>query len=443
MSWGALIHHVLHTQKWRLCLRSESPSSPSLWRDPPSSHQDHLLIPEQQRALTGPHSEHLHSKGQKPPRTQGNLCPLESESSAPGRVFGVFPKLLERLFWLLSGKPAGRPFPAEQSLTGRGERRESELERGRKEHHCRRPWQHMKQMKITFVSHDSSAEKPGGILSRVSLPAAPPSPSAQGSVSNTCLLGVSPGGAKDTRNPDNQTLRQELNSKGSSSPANNDFTFLGINYWPDAQREDPCAKMNTETKIGVWTQRVFPRQIKPVGLNSQAPDPQNPRKSSLASVWAEASLGSAPKTVCPQHITSRKVMPLGSIYLEVQLKYDHCLENSLFLSWQMSFLSVLNLKATHVLECLENITPHSHPQVITSANLKHFHSRYHTGSCFVQKKKLRQQLVEKWMKVKVLTSRDWDFQRWASWGQECVLSLSLRVSWHLALSRDSNKDMRN
>ena len=104
-------------------------------------------------------------------------------------------------------------------------------------------------------------------------------------------------------------------------------------------------------------------------------------------------------------------MPLGSIYLEVQLKYDHCLENSLFLSWQMSFLSVLNLKATHVLECLENITPHFHPRVVTSANLKRFHSRSHTGSCFVQKKKLRQQLGEKWMKVKVLTSRDWDFQQ--------------------------------
>ena len=50
------------------------------------------------------------------------------------------------------------------------------------------------------------------------------------SVSDTCLLGASPRGAEDARNPDNQTLTQELNSKGSSSPANNDFTFLGINY---------------------------------------------------------------------------------------------------------------------------------------------------------------------------------------------------------------------
>lgn len=104
-------------------------------------------------------------------------------------------------------------------------------------------------------------------------------------------------------------------------------------------------------------------------------------------------------------------MPSGSTYLEVQLKYDHCLENSLFLSWQMSFLSVLNLKATHVLECLENITPHSRPCVVTSANLKSFHSRSHTGSCLVQKKKLRQQLGEKWGKVKVLARRDWDFQQ--------------------------------
>ena len=102
-----------------------------------------------------------------------------------------------------------------------------ELERGKKEQHCRRPWQHMKQMKITFVSHDTSAEKPGGILSRVSSPAPR---STHRSISNTCLLGASPRGAEDTRNPDNQTLTQELNSKGSSSPANNDFTFLGINY---------------------------------------------------------------------------------------------------------------------------------------------------------------------------------------------------------------------
>lgn len=50
----------------------------------------------------------------------------ESESSAPGSATEAqgLPKALERLFLTASGKPACRPFPAEQSLTGHGERGE-------------------------------------------------------------------------------------------------------------------------------------------------------------------------------------------------------------------------------------------------------------------------------------------------------------------------------
>lgn len=100
-------------------------------------------------------------------------------------------------------------------------------------------------------------------------------------------------------------------------------------------------------------------------LRSPAPKPvpskptEDQDRTCLMAV--EGTLDSAPKTVCFQQITSRKIIPLGSTYLEVQLKYDHCLENSLSPPWQMSFLSVLNLKERNVLECLENITPYSLP----------------------------------------------------------------------------------
>lgn len=117
-------------------------------------------------------------------------------------------------------------------------------------------------------------------------------------------------------------------------------------------------------------------------------------------------MDSAPETVCPRQITSRKAAPLGSTYLEAQLNYEHCLENELFLPWQMSFLSVLNLKGTNVLECLENVTPHSLPWVFTLGDLMHFDSTSCVGSRYLQKKKLRQQLWEKLAKVEILTNKD-------------------------------------
>lgn len=76
----------------------------------------------------------------------------------------------------------------------------------------------------------------------------------------------------------------------------------------------------------------------------------------------------------------------------------------------MSFLSVLNLKGTNVLECVENITPYSLPWVPTSAKLKHLNSTSCIGSPYLQEEKLRQKLGEKLVKVKTLTSKDWDIQ---------------------------------
>lgn len=135
-----------------------------------------------------------------------------------------------------------------------------------------------------------------------------------------------------------------------------------------------------------------------------SPNPTEEQEPHLPS-WGEGALASVPKTACPQQITSRKVMPLGSMYLEVQFKYDHCLENSLSLPWQMFFLSVLNLKGVSVLECLENITPYSRQWVIISANLKPCDSTSCIGSWYLQKKKLRQQLRGKLVKVKMLTNK--------------------------------------
>ena len=78
------------------------------------THQDHLLIPGQQWALTTPHTEHLHSKGQNPPRTQGNLCPLESESSAlavPQRAEGL-PKALGEVVLTAQWKASMQTLPS-------------------------------------------------------------------------------------------------------------------------------------------------------------------------------------------------------------------------------------------------------------------------------------------------------------------------------------------
>lgn len=64
------------------------------------------------------------------------------------------------------------------------------------------------------------------------------------------------------------------------------------------------------------------------GAQFPSPIPPKPaEEQDRTCLWGVGGGDSAPKTVCLQQITSRKIIPLGSPYLEVQLKYDHCLEN--------------------------------------------------------------------------------------------------------------------
>lgn len=82
-------------------------------------------------------------------------------------------------------------------------------------------------------------------------------------------------------------------------------------------------------------------------VGTQLPSPRSPKpleEEALHLCEREASWWPSPQRQCARDITSREGNAFGLHLLKVQLKYDHCLENSLFLS-QMSFLSVLNLKA--------------------------------------------------------------------------------------------------
>ena len=74
-------------------------------------------------------------RGQNSPRIQGDLCPLESESSASGKCHrgpGGLPKALGEIVLTAQWKASMQPLPGGQSLTGRGEWGELGLERGRK-----------------------------------------------------------------------------------------------------------------------------------------------------------------------------------------------------------------------------------------------------------------------------------------------------------------------
>lgn len=175
------------------------------------------------------------------------------------------------------------------------------------------------------------------------------------------------------------------------------------------QRQDSEPRKSFTDKSSLW---------------DSAPKPWSPRTPLKSRTeGGEGALDSVPKTACPQQISSRKVIPLGSMYLEVQFKYDRCLENELSLPWQMSFLSVLNLKGISVLGCLENVTPYSRQWVVISANLKPSDSPSGTGSWSPQEEEPRQKLGEQLVRVEMLTNRGWHFQR-GLLGAGVCLSLS-------------------
>lgn len=171
-------------------------------------------------------------------------------------------------------------------------------------------------------------------------------------------LEMNPGDTEDTRNPDNQTLTQELKTKfqGLKFSGQQWLHILGNKLLTRCmKRKDSCAKTSKGTKLGFWTQSLSQARP-PCGVQFPTPIPPKPtEEQDCICPCGGLGLDSAAKTVCLQQITSRKVIPLGSTW--------KCNSNMITV-WKTSFsapanvLSIcLNLKERSVLECLENITP--------------------------------------------------------------------------------------